>query len=160
VPGFGSIANTFTAYTKVLFGLIVTYAIFAIVKPIFKPGDKKTFERLVGDDDVATFESGNVHPVYATFALTRDAEWCSRLFVLQMKDDNEEGIGTFVHVNHLSPAFVGDRVLFEAEIDELYGNTLNCKFIARVDNRVIAEGRTGQKILGKDRIQKIFESVK
>ena len=126
----------------------------------FKIGDRKTFERTVRAEDTAVFETGAVHPVYATFALTRDAEWSSRLFVLEMKEENEEGIGTFVNVKHVSPAFVGNTVLFEAVIDELKGNEVNCSFIAKTNERIIAEGRTGQKILLKEKIEKLFDSLK
>jgi predicted thioesterase len=133
---------------------------FRCVKSIFKVGDKKTFERIVRAEDTATFETGTVHEVYATFALTRDAEWSSRLFVLEMKEENEEGIGTFVSVKHISPAFIGETVLFEAVIDELKGNEVNCTFVAKVEERIIAEGRTGQKILTKEKTQKIFGGIK
>jgi fluoroacetyl-CoA thioesterase len=126
----------------------------------FKIGDRKTFERVVRAEDTAAFETGTVHPVYATFALTRDAEWSSRLFVLEMKEENEEGIGTFVNVKHVSPAFVGSTVLFEAVIDELKGNEVNCSFIAKANERIIAEGRTGQKILLKEKLEKLFDSLK
>ncbi len=126
----------------------------------FKVGDKKKFERTVRVEDTATFESGVVHNVYATFALTRDAEWTSRLFVLEMKEETEEGIGTFVTVKHFSPALVGYSVLFEAVIDELNGNEVNCSFTAKHKGRLIAEGKTGQKILKKDRIEKLFEELK
>ena len=130
------------------------------MKSIFKIGDRKIFERVVRKEDTATFESGNVHPVYATFALTRDAEWSSRLFVLDMKEAHEEGIGTFVSVTHVSPAFVGDTVIFEAVINELQGNEVNCLFIATAGSRVIAEGRTGQKILPTKKIEEIFEGLR
>ncbi|HLP21578.1 MAG TPA: hypothetical protein VK174_14795 [Chitinophagales bacterium] len=126
----------------------------------FVIGDKQTFGRTVRTEDTAAFESGEVHPVYATFALARDAEWSSRLFVLQMKEPNEEGIGTFVNVKHISPAFVGDTVMFEATIDALNGNEINCSFSARVGNRLIAEGRTGQKILLKEKLEKIFDEIR
>ncbi|HLP53029.1 MAG TPA: hypothetical protein VK154_19205 [Chitinophagales bacterium] len=126
----------------------------------FVIGDKQTFARTVRPEDTAAFESGEVHPVYATFALARDAEWSSRLFVLQMKEPNEEGIGTFVNVKHISPAFVGDTVMFEATIDALNGNEINCSFSAKVGNRLIAEGRTGQKILLKEKLEKIFDEIR
>ncbi len=126
----------------------------------FTVGDKKTFERIVRYEDVAKFESGQVHELYATFSLSRDAEWSCRLFVLEMKEENEEGIGTFVNVKHLSPAFIGENVLFQATLDELKGNEVNCSFIAKVGNRIIAEGRTGQKILSKEKIEKLFEGLK
>lgn len=130
------------------------------MKSIFKTGDKKQFVRVVRAEDTATFESGEVHAVYATFALTRDAEWSSRLFVLEMKEAHEEGIGTFVTVRHVSPAFVGQEVLFEAVIDELKGNEVNCSFTAKVGERLVAEGRTGQKILPKEKIDKLFDTLK
>lgn len=130
------------------------------MKNIFKTGDTKTFQRIISPQDVAAFDTGTVHPVYATFALTRDAEWCSRLFVLDMKDENEEGIGTFVQVTHHSPALVGDTILFEATIDELRANVVNCTFTARVAGRLIAEGKTGQKILLKQKIEQLFQKLK
>ena len=131
-----------------------------LVKHLFKIGDKKTFERVVRKEDCAAFESGSVHEVYATFALARDAEWSSRLFVLEMKEAHEEGIGTFVNVTHLAPAFTGERVLFEAIIDELIGHEINCRFTAKVGGRLIAEGRTGQKILTKEKIEGLFGKIR
>ena len=130
------------------------------MRPIFRVGDKKIFERTVRKEDVAVFDVGQVHPVYATFAVARDAEWCTRLFVLEMKEAHEEGIGTFVNVKHISPAFVGDKVIFEAVIEDLTGNNVNCLFIAKVNERVIAEGQTGQKILPKEKIEKLFKDLK
>ena len=59
---------------------------------IFKVGDKIQFTKVVEQNDTAAFNSSEVHPVYATFALGRDAEWACRLFVLEMKENDEEGI--------------------------------------------------------------------
>ncbi len=114
---------------------------------------------MVGTADTAVFEAGLVHPVYATFALARDAEWCSRLFVLEMKEADEEGIGTFVNIKHVSAALVGNEVVFEATIDELTGNNINCSFTAKVGERLIAEGRTGQKILNREKIETLFAKL-
>lgn len=130
------------------------------MKNIYRIGDTKHFERTVTSADVAAFDSGTVHAVYATFALARDAEWSSRLFVLDMKEEHEEGIGTFVNLKHLAPAFIGDVVRFVATIDELDGNNINCSIKASVSGRLVAQGRTGQKILPKEKIEKIFEQQK
>jgi fluoroacetyl-CoA thioesterase len=65
------------------------------MKNLFKIGDSKTFTKMVTTNDIAQFDEGTVHEVYGTFALGRDAEWSSRLFVLEMKEEDEEGIGTF-----------------------------------------------------------------
>ena len=37
---------------------------------------------------------GLVHTVLSTFALGRELKWVARLFVLEMKSVDEEGIGT------------------------------------------------------------------
>lgn len=130
------------------------------MKNLFKIGDKKHYTKTVGNDETATFESGQVHPVYATFALGKDAEWSSRLFVLEMKEEDEEGIGTFLTVYHQSPALVGQIVTFEAEITKLEKNNIECKYVAKVGDRVIATGETGQKILKKEKVDKLFSSLK
>ena len=130
------------------------------MKQIFSPGSKRTYTKVVGLGDVATFDTGTVHEVYATFAIARDAEWAGRLFVLEMKEEDEEGIGTSVQVDHYAPAFIGETVLFEATIDQLHKNIVGCTFTAYVGHRLVASGRTGQKILKKDRIQELFQSVR
>lgn len=126
----------------------------------FKPGDIKIFEKTVTPEDTAAFEAGLVHPVYATFALGRDAEWACRLFVLEMKDpDEEEGIGTFLHVDHHSPALVGQTVRFTATLKHIIGNHVVCTYQAHVNERLIAAGETGQKILRKEKLVTIFGSI-
>jgi predicted thioesterase len=130
------------------------------VKNIFQPGDKKKFSRTVRQEDAAMFETGAVHPVYSTFSLVRDAEWCCRLFVLEMKEDDEEGIGVFVSVHHESPAMVGETVDFEAVLESVAGNEVICSFSAFAGARKIARGRQGQKILKKKKIDALFESFK
>ncbi len=129
------------------------------MKNTFKIGDKKQYTKVVKANETATFESGQVHPVYATFALGKDAEWCSRLFVLEMKEEDEEGIGTFLTVYHQSPAMVGLEVVFEAEITQLEKNSIICKYTATVGERLIAKGETGQKIVKKEKINSLFNTL-
>ena len=129
------------------------------MKIIFHKGDIQTFNHKVTVADIASFESGNVHEVYSTFALGRDAEWCTRLFVLEMREADEEGIGTFVNIQHVSPALVGSEVIFTGIYEELNGNHLTCSFEAMVKDRVIAKGTTGQKILKKEKLESLFKSL-
>lgn len=126
----------------------------------FTAGDKKFYTKTVTPNETATFESGQVHPVYATFALGKDAEWACRLFVLDMKEADEEGIGTFLTVYHQSPALIGHEVVFEAEVVRIEKNEVVCKYTARVGDRVVATGETGQKILKKEKVERLFESLK
>lgn len=126
---------------------------------IYKIGDKKQFEHKVTEADLAAFESGTVHHVYATFALGRDAEWCCRLFVLDMKEAHEEGIGTFLTIEHVSPALLGTVVRFEAEVIKLERNSIDCRYEAYVGERLIARGTQGQKIIRKEKLNRLFESL-
>ncbi|MEI3798699.1 MULTISPECIES: thioesterase family protein [unclassified Chitinophaga] len=123
---------------------------------LFKPGDTKHFSRIVRPEDCASFDSGHVHPVYATFALARDAEWCCRLFVLDMKETSEEGIGTRLTVEHLSPALTGSRVDFTAVITQIQHHEITCSYEAVCNGRIVATGIQVQKILSKEKLEKLF----
>ncbi|MCH8331412.1 MAG: hypothetical protein IH946_08535 [Bacteroidetes bacterium] len=125
----------------------------------FKEGDVKEFTITVSEKDIATFPTGEVHPVYATFALTRDAEWACRLFVLEMKESHEEGIGTSISVEHVSPAMVGSEVVFKARLDSVTGYEIICSFKAFVVERLIATGTTVQKILTKEKFDRLFSEL-
>lgn len=125
----------------------------------FNVGDVKHYQKEVQQTDTATFNSGQVHPVYATFALGRDAEWACRLFVLDMKEADEEGIGTFLTIEHASPALLGTTVNFTATLVKIEGNSIICAFEAHVGNRLIAKGQTEQKILKKEKLERLFATL-
>lgn len=129
------------------------------MKNIFKVGDTKIFVKVVEEQDTASFESGNVHPVYATFALGRDAEWACRLFVLDMKEEDEEGIGTSLTIEHQSPALLGSEVKFTAKVLKLDHNEIICSYEAKVQDRVVATGEQSQKILKKEKLDKLFKNL-
>lgn len=126
------------------------------MKNIFKPGDTKVYKKRVTEDDVAAFHGITLHRVCSTFSLARDFEWSSRLFFIEMKEDDEEGVGTFLSIDHKSPAFVGEEVIFTATVEKIEGNELICSIEARVVNRLIAIGKTGQKMLKKEKLKQLF----
>lgn len=122
------------------------------MKRIFSRGDQKVYQKVITDQDLAAFHGEVLHEVYATFALARDFEWSSRLFFIEMKADDEEGVGTYLEVYHRSPAFAGETVVITATVDTLEGNELICRIEARVGDRLVADGRTGQRMLKKERL--------
>lgn len=126
------------------------------MKAIFKPGDQKQTRYRVKDTDVAAFKGEVVHPVCGTFTLAREIEWATRQFVLKMRDGDEEGVGTMLTVDHHGPAFVGDEIIFIAWVEQINGHELICGYEARVKDRLIASGKTGQKILKRDKISQLF----
>jgi predicted thioesterase len=114
----------------------------------------------VTSSDFARFETGEVHQVYSTFALARDAEWSGRLFVLEMKEIDEEGIGTGITVEHISPAMENEEVIFNATLLEVNGNEIITKYEATAGDRIIATGIQKQKIVRKEKLQRLFERLK
>ena len=126
------------------------------MKDIFKPGDQKIFQKTVEISDLATFHGIVLHEVCSTFALARDFEWASRLFFLEMKDEDEEGVGTFLSIDHKSPAFVGEVLRLVATVERIERNELICSIEASCGDRIIATGKTGQKMLKQDKLKNLF----
>jgi predicted thioesterase len=126
------------------------------MKIIFKPGDSKIITKIVTVEDAAAFHGEVLHPVYSTYALARDFEWSSRLFFLEMKDDDEEGVGTYLQIDHHSPALINEEVTIRATVESLSGNELICIIEARSGERIIATGKTGQKMLKKEKLKRLF----
>jgi predicted thioesterase len=115
---------------------------------------------VVAASDLAAFHGKVVHEVCSTFTLSREAEWTTRQFVLEMKEEDEEGVGTFITVNHKSPAFEGEEIVFLGKVETVVGHELICTFEARVGDRLIADGKTGQKIFNKEKLAQRFNSVR
>jgi fluoroacetyl-CoA thioesterase len=127
------------------------------MKTIFNVGATKEYRKIVQPDDVAAFHGQTVHPVYSTFSLARDIEWTTRLFVLEICDDDEEGIGTYLSIEHRAPAFVGEEILITGKIEQFRGYELTCSYEVQAGEKIIAVGQTGQKILKLEKINKIFK---
>lgn len=136
------------------------YCNFAPMKQPFAIGDELVYSKVVSPQEIAAFESGVVHQVYATFHLAKDAEWSTRLFVLEMKEADEEGMGTFIEIYHRSPAAVGSTVDFIARLEEVNGHEVICSFRALCGDRLVAEGRTGQKILNKEKVNRMMDLIR
>ena len=126
------------------------------MKMIFKTGDKKVFRKVVTENDLAAFHGEVLHAVYSTFSLARDFEWSSRLFFIEMKEEEEEGVGTFLSIEHKNPAFVGEEITVTATIIKIQRNELTCAIEAKAGDRIVAVGTTGQKMLRKERLKEIF----
>lgn len=126
------------------------------MKQIFKPGDRKQTTYWVTQADVAAFGGEVVHPVCSTFALGREAEWAGRQFVLDMRESHEEGIGTQLVIDHKAPAFVGEEIVVTATVEKIENHEIICSFEASVNGRIIATGKTGQKILSREKINRLF----
>ncbi len=128
----------------------------------FLPGDTKTHHHLITPADFADFgpaQGGLVHAVCSTFALAREMEWAARLFVLEMKDPDEEGIGTALAIEHHAPAFAGETLTVTATFAALAGRHLRCTVEARVAQRLVATGHTEQQMVSRARLAARFAAL-
>lgn len=121
-----------------------------------KIGDARVYRKKVEEADVAAFNGEVLHSVYATFAMARDMEWSSRLFFIEMKEEDEEGVGTHLSIDHLSPAFIGEQLEVIATVAQLNGNELICNIEVKTKNRLVARGKTGQRMLKKEKLNRLF----
>ncbi len=127
------------------------------MKNPFQWGDKKIYEYKVQPKDFAAFdEEGLIHPVLSTFTIAKCAEWVCRLFVHEMKEEGEEGVGVMVSVNHHAPALENEIVIFTAELVAVEKNKVICQWNAKVKDRLIASGEQVQKIV---MVKKFYETL-
>ncbi|UYZ63360.1 thioesterase family protein [Hymenobacter weizhouensis] len=126
----------------------------------FQPGDEQHHRLTVTPEHFAVLNGRLIHPVLSTFALGQALEWTSRQFVEAMLEEGEEGIGTLLTVEHRGPAFEGETVEFRAIFEQLAGPELLCRVEARVGPRLVATGRTGQRIVSSAKLQARFQELR
>ena len=115
----------------------------------FSPGAQKRYRTEVTPEKAAQFQGEIVHPYYSTFALAQDAEWACRLFVLEMKEPHEEGIGTFLSIHHVGAVPVGAQVEIVATLLWVKDRTVHCSYEVFWEGKRVAYGEQTQKVLEK-----------
>lgn len=128
------------------------------MKAIHQPGDRLETSFEVRPMDWAIFQGETIHQVCSTYALAREAEWACRQFVLQMREDHEEGLGHGLTIEHRSPALTGEVVVVAATLDSVSGSSVNCTWEARVGDRLVACGTCGQTLWPREKIASHWQS--
>jgi len=135
------------------------------MKPL-PTGYRALFETVVTEAMTVDFQQpepglGRLHPVYATYWLTRHMELVSRKLILPFLEPGEEGIGYQVTVRHLAPTLPGMRVRLEATHIKTEGNRVHvrCEAFNELDDR-IGEGSTTQAVLTVTRLEQGFAALR
>ena len=129
-------------------------------------GYQAAFELTVSDAMTVDFQQqdprlGRLHPVYATYWLTRHAELVSRMVILPFLQEGEEGIGHEVALRHVASALPGMRVRLTARLLEQQGNRVVADVRAVNElGDLVGEGRTTQVILPRARLEEGFERLR
>jgi predicted thioesterase len=119
------------------------------MKVPFGPGSQRRYVTQVLPEKVAQFQGEVVHPYYSTFALAQDVEWACRQFVLEMKEPDEEGIGTYLSIHHVASVPLGAQVEIVATLLWVQGRTVHCGYEVYWEGRRVAYGEQTQKIIEK-----------
>jgi predicted thioesterase len=123
------------------------------------------FELVVRDDMTVDFEQpepelGKLHPVYATYWLTKHMELVSRKIILPFLEEGEAGIGFEVSVRHLASALPGMRVRLQAVHTRTERNRVyaSCEAWNELGDK-IGEGTTTQVIVPTARLEQGFKNL-
>ena len=104
---------------------------------------------------------GPLHPVYSTYWIARHFEEAGRKLLLPFREEGEEGVGTFVEVQHLASALPGMKVEHVATVESVDGRRLTCRLSATSElGDLIATGRTGQYVTQKSKLERNFQTLR
>jgi enoyl-CoA hydratase len=98
-----------------------------------------------------------VHRVYSTWSMAEHMEVAARMVLAPNLEPGEEGIGSHLSIDHLSPCPVGARVRVVATAAEVGPSTLVCEVVAYDGDRVLGRGRQVQRILPRDKLRSLID---
>ncbi len=111
----------------------------------------------VTDDMCPAFDGHVVHRVYATWSMVHHMEIAARKVLVDFLDQDEEGVGARIAVDHLRPAGVGTDVTVRAELTEYHRNRAVCRVTAWAGDRLLGQGEHVQVILKKDKLKEALQ---
>lgn len=123
----------------------------------FVPGIVREVRAVVTDAMCPAFDGVVVHRVYSTWSMVHHMEIAARRVLVEYLDDDEEGVGARVCVDHHSPALVGTCVTVRAELTDVRHNRAVCRVTAWDGDRLLGEGEQVQVILKKSKLKQVFE---
>ncbi len=127
------------------------------MKPALQPGVSAEVSALVTEDMCPAFDGVIVHRVYSTWSLAHHMELAARKVLAPNLQEHEEGIGSHLSVDHLSPTPVGKTVRVVATCTEVDDQGVVCEVVAYERERIIACGKQVQRVLPKEVIQSLIE---
>lgn len=130
------------------------------MKPSLHIGNTAEVTITVTDDMCPAFDGVVVHRVYSTWSMAHHMELAARMVLAPHLEEHEEGIGSHLSIDHVSPAPLGHTVRVKATAVELGPTTLVCDLIAYDGERVIGKGRQVQRILPKSKLHALIERAR
>ncbi|MCH2136687.1 MAG: hypothetical protein MK101_08910 [Phycisphaerales bacterium] len=121
-----------------------------------KVGTNQTISVTITDDMRPAFAGRVVHDVCSTWDLARHLETAARAVLEPYLQEDEEGIGSHLSIDHIAPAPVGSTITIRAEAIEVSDTTLVCSVTARDGDTELAHARQVQRVLPRTAIDEIM----
>lgn len=125
------------------------------MKPGLKRGTQAEVQIEVTEDMCPAFDGVVVHRVYSTWSLAHHMEIAARKVLVPHLEEDEEGIGTHLSIDHISPTPVGKFVRVVAVACEVTKDKLVCNIEAFDGDRMIARGKQVQRVLPKTKLESL-----
>jgi fluoroacetyl-CoA thioesterase len=107
----------------------------------------------------AMFDGRIIHPVCSTWDMAHQFEIAARKALEEHLEDTEQGIGSFLSIDHVKPAPLGAEVVVVATITELDETTVVCEIAATVHGRVCSTGKQIQRVLPCSTISRLIDEA-
>ncbi len=131
-----------------------------IVKSGLEPGIQEEVNFVVTEDMCPAFDGHVVHRVCATWTIVHYMELAGRRILIQFLEPDEEGVGSHVTCDHLGPAPVGSTVRVIASVADVSDRELVCDVVAFREAKLIASGKTGQRVFPREVLDRILKASK
>jgi predicted thioesterase len=116
-----------------------------------RPGLAATVDLIVTDADTSIiFRSGDV-PVLATPRIIALCEEATMKAVETELGPDDTSVGMQVHIDHVAPTAVGNKVSAEAKVEDVRGRRVIFTVSARDDRGLVAAGRVTRVVVNRDR---------
>jgi predicted thioesterase len=87
-------------------------------------------------------------------------ELAARLVLAPHLDDDEEGIGAHLTIDHVAPTPVGHTVRVVAVATDVAPTTVVCECTAYDGDRIVGRGRQVQRVLPKKKLNALISRAK
>lgn len=130
------------------------------MKSTLKIGNTAEITAEVTEDMCPAFDGIVVHKVYSTWSMAHHMELAARKVLAPHLEDHEEGIGSHLSIDHLSPTPLGHTVRIVAEAVEVDNSTVICELLAYDGERLVGRGKQTQRVLPKKKLESLIKRAK
>ncbi len=130
------------------------------MKPGFEPGLVRELTVVVTEEMCPAFDGVVVHRVYSTWSVAHHFELAARKVLVDFLEPHEEGIGSHLSIDHISPCPVGRTARVRAELIEVTQDRhprVICDVSAYDGERLLARGKQVQVVMNKEHLAQYIE---